>query len=872
MTMTPAPMPSLSATYRLQFHRDFPFSKAEALVPYLARLGISHLYASPITLAVAGSTHGYDVADPTRVNPELGGEDGLLSLCAALKRHGMGLIIDIVPNHMAASTQNPFWLNMLEGGPDSPAARIFDVAWDKGRLVLPVLGDPLQATIEAGQITLAVNEARGGIDVVVYGEQRFPLRQESIAELVARLPAAVHIAAAAESPDTSDRSANALDRLASSSTTLHSSSTRFQGGRIDLSGLDPVTRLAFDTVLAEADITSLLEAQHWRLAWWRTAAHDLNYRRFFNITDLAGVRVEDPEVFELVHRLPLDLVRRGLVHGLRVDHIDGLVDPATYCDRLRKAVGPDVLIVIEKILEPGESLRDWPIDGTTGYERLNDINGLFVASEGYAAFEEALRERHLVTGTATTRLASAKKQVLEASLSTEVETLTTLARDGLDTEMKAGDLTETAIRNAVVALLVHCPVYRSYATDDYSPEDSAIWQKIGAAVAAAEDPLTTAAAQVLLDRMAAPQNDSDRQFRVRFQQLGGPAMAKGYEDTELYRTPILLSVNEVGSSLDHPARSPQEVHAIFTARAVEKRRDLNPLATHDTKRGPDTRARLDALSQRPSLWLNFLATQEPVLGNLVVTEDGRVMPDAIDQVLILQTLLSAWPISPERMDGYLTKALREAKRHSNWETPDEAYEGAAKAFSAAILTEERGAPVRQALEALVEALAPATRLVSLAQTALQLTLPGTPDIYQGTEFRDFSLVDPDNRRPVDWERRSAALEAGARDESDADAEKLVFSHLLLNLRRANRALTEGDYRPLDLPASDWGWFGFERRQGDQAVRVIVPTRLPPEAADALALPAPAEPGWRTLEGMALEPGTAPIPRDALYPLVILHKG
>ncbi|MBS9476992.1 malto-oligosyltrehalose synthase [Ancylobacter sp. VKM B-3255] len=856
--MIRAPWPALTATYRLQFHRDFPFSKAEALVPYLARLGVSHLYASPITMAVPGSTHGYDVAGPTKVNPELGGEEGLLALCAALERHGMGLILDIVPNHMAASSHNPFWLDMLEGGPDSPAARIFDVAWDKGRLVLPVLGDPLQATIEAGQITLAINEARGGIDAVVYGEQRFPLRRESVAELVGRLPAAVHIAAAAAARDRSDSSA-------SSSTSLHASS----GPRTGLSDLDPVSRVALETVLAEADITSLLEAQHWRLAWWRTAAHDLNYRRFFNITDLAGVRVEDPDVFELVHRLPLDLIRRGLVHGLRIDHIDGLVDPATYCERLRSAVGADVPIFIEKILEPGESLRDWPIDGTTGYERLNDINGLFVASKGYAAFEEALRERHLITGTATSRLASAKKQVLEASLATEVDTLTALARDGLDDAMKAGDLTETAIRQGVVALLVHCPVYRSYATDDYSPDDSAIWQKISEAVAAAEDPLTAAAAQLLLARMAAPQNDSDREFRVRFQQLGGPAMAKGYEDTELYRTPILLSVNEVGSSLDHPTRTPAELHAVFAARATEKRCDLNPLATHDTKRGPDTRARLDALSQRPALWLEFLSENEADLAALAQAADGRLMPDAIDQILVLQTLLSAWPISPERMDGYLTKALREAKRHSNWETPDEAYEAACKAFSAAILSEPAGAPIRDGLETLVEQLTPATRIIGLAQVVLQHALPGTPDIYQGTEFRDFSLVDPDNRRPVDWGRRKAVLDAGT--AADPDAEKLLLTQQLLQLRRSNAALTRGDYRPLDLPAGEWGWLGFERHDGDRAVRIIIPTRVLETASEHITLPAPMEAGWRTLDGASLAAGSGEMTLPAAYPFAILHK-
>ncbi|MDF2999693.1 MAG: malto-oligosyltrehalose synthase [Xanthobacteraceae bacterium] len=661
--------PELCATYRLQLHKGFTFADAEALVPYLASLGISHLYASPITTAVPGSTHGYDVADPTRINPELGGEEGFEKLAARLAEHGMSVLLDIVPNHMAASSHNPFWMEMLERGPDCPAAKLFDVFWEKGRLLLPVLGDPLQATLEAGQLLLRA-EASGRI-VLAYADHAFPLRPESVAEL---------------------RAAAGLSEA-----------------QAPLSAGD---RAKLDAVLAAADLAAILDAQHWRLAWWRTAAHDLNYRRFFNITDLVGVRIEDPEVFEIVHRLPLDLVRRGLVHGLRIDHIDGLVDPAGYCARLRALVGPDVPLVVEKILEPGERLRDWPIDGTTGYERLNDINGLFVNAEGYRALEEDLRARHLLTDTPAKRLADAKWQVLATSLAAEVETLTRLARDGLDGDIAAGDLTEAAIRQAVTALIVHCPVYRSYATrDSHTPDDEAIWGMIRTVMEVAEDPLTNAAGAVLLERLRAPRIDSDRQFRLRFQQLSGPAMAKGFEDTELYRAPVLLCVNEVGGSLEHPARDLDEMHALNGARAAAQARDLTPLATHDTKRGPDTRARLATLSFRPDSWLNFLDETREACAALARQEAGLVLPDPLDQVMILQTLISAWPISEERIAAYLTKALREAKRHTNWETPDEAYEQAAQAFATAIVAAPESEPIRTAIGRLVEALAPAARIV-----------------------------------------------------------------------------------------------------------------------------------------------------------------
>ena len=820
--------PDLIATYRLQFHRGFTFADAQALVPYLAGLGISHLYASPITMAVPGSTHGYDVTDPTRINPELGGEAGFESLARALASHGMGMLLDIVPNHMAASSHNPFWMEMLEGGPQAPAARLFDVIWQRGRLVLPVLGQPLQATIAAGELSLRLGE--DGRILAAYADHIFPLRAETVADLTAA------------------------------------------AGLAHTRDLDERQRAALESVLAEADLATVLEGQHWRLAWWRAGAHDLNYRRFFNITDLAGVRVEEPEAFDIVHRLPLDLLKRGLIHGLRIDHIDGLVDPAAYCERLRSAVGPDVPLFVEKILEPGEALRPWPIDGTTGYERLNDINGLFVDPNGYQQLEEALRARHILVGALPARLAAAKRQVLEGSLGAEVDLLAALAREGLDEAMAAGDLTEAAIRAAVIALLVHCPVYRSYATaQGHDDEDVAIWRTIRAAIDANEDPLTAAAAALLLERVEHPARPSDIEFLVRFQQLSGPAMAKGFEDTELYRVPILLGVNEVGGSLEHPARTAAALHDIAGQRARAGTRDLIPLATHDTKRGPATRARLAALSFAPKLWLRFTDAAMPQLDAFAQLADGIAMPDPLDRHLILQTLFSAWPISSERMEGFLTKALREAKRHTSWETPNEAYEQASLAFARTLVETPEACGFRDRLEELVASLAPASRLVGLAQLVLQHTLPGTPDLYQGTEFPDFSLVDPDNRRPIDWQARATAL-AGTSGGEARDIDYFDLTCRLLALRRRSAALSRGDYQPLALAPSSWGWFGFERRHGAHAVCVIVPTRLPPDmdttAPPAIELTRPLERTWRTLEGDDVPAGARRVAVSADRPFFI----
>jgi (1->4)-alpha-D-glucan 1-alpha-D-glucosylmutase len=816
--------PTLTATYRMQFHRDFPFAAAQALVPYLAELGVSHLYASPIFAAVPGSQHGYDVTDPNRINPELGGEDGLERLHAALRRHGLGLILDIVPNHMAASPHNPYWMDVLEFGRAAPAAKFFDIDWDTdrehGRILLPVLGDALQASLAAGAITLEAEYEAGRLLAITYGETGYPLSAASAAALLAT--------AAGEEPALGDV-AVAWAELADGNPTP----SMIAKARATLGIVLPSGREALAATLANADLAAILEAQHWRLAWWRTAADDLNYRRFFNITDLIGVRVEDPEVFAATHALTLELVRAGKVDALRIDHIDGLLNPARYLRDLRAAVGPDVPILVEKILERHETLRDWPIEGTTGYERLNDINGLFIDEAGWRAFDADLRACNLITGTPAERVASAKRDVLQASLATEVDALSRLARDGLDEAMRAADLTETALRRGVVALLVHCPVYRSYATvDGHSVEDAAIWDEIAEAVARSEDPLTAAAAALLLERLKAPQTESDRQFRLRFQQLSGPAMAKGFEDTELYRNVTLLSANEVGGDIEAPWREPEEMHARYAKRAAAGASDLIPLATHDTKRGPETRARLNALSFIPERWLEFVARAEALCAPLRQSKNGLAIPDDVDFRLIQQTLLAAWPISPERMETYLVKALREAKRHSSWETPDAAYEEGCLRFARTLIGAPDAAPYRGELTSMLAEIERPARLVSLAQTILHLTLPGTPDIYQGTECPDYSLVDPDNRRPVDWTERQALLTAAPPDHA-GEAAKFDIVHRLLTVRRSGDALVSGDYAPLAFEPSPWRWLGFSRSSGRERISVTVPTRMPADPTAAL---------------------------------------
>ena len=619
-------MRRVTATYRLQLNVGFTFADAQARVAYLAALGVSHLYLSPIFAARSGSQHGYDVVDPTMISPELGGEAGFRDLAAAARQAGLGIVLDIVPNHMATDSANPAWMAVLEHGRAAPSARLFDIDWSQDRILLPVLGGALDEVLARGEIAIET-EAGTGRRVARYFDQAFPLR-----------------------PD----------------------------------GPDAGTGLA-----------DLLAAQHWRLADWHLAARELTHRRFFNITDLIGLRVEDPAVFEHVHRLPLALLKEGLVDGLRVDHVDGLADPEAYCRMLREAAGPEALLVVEKILEGDETLRDWPVDGTTGYERLNDINGLFIEEAGYQWLDAHLIERGLLAGDAHARLIAAKRQVLDEMFGSEVARLARLAAATLADE----DFSADEIAATVTALAVHSPVYRSYASErGHAPNDEAIWDKMAADIAAGEPARIAAAAGALLDAIRV---GDALALATGLQQLAGPAMAKGLEDTEFYRSAALLSANEVGADLSRPAMDIERFHARNAAALA--RRDLVPLATHDTKRGADVRARLNLLAADPAATIELMGRLSGLAAGL---PRAPAAPDGLDEWLILETLLGAWPISADRLAGYLTKAMREAKRHTRWEAPEPGYEAAVLGFARALVDSDAGQPVRDAITAALRGLNP----------------------------------------------------------------------------------------------------------------------------------------------------------------------
>jgi (1->4)-alpha-D-glucan 1-alpha-D-glucosylmutase len=823
--------PTLRATYRLQFHQGFTFADARAQIPYLVRLGISHLYASPILMSRAGSTHGYDGIDPSRIDPELGGEAGFAELAEACRAAGLGIILDIVPNHLAVDSANPLWMEALEFGADGPAGTIFDIDWAQGPVVIPTLGTTLHDAIAGGDITLRADWDTGRC-VAAYFDNHWPLRPEAIA-------------AALQMADVQDE--GSLAGLSSQWQAFEEGHARdpraIAEAREALIGLDPERRGLVDAALARMEVTAVLRRQHWRLAHWRTENDSLTYRRFFNITGLIGVRVEDPAVFDLIHAVPLALLREGAVQGLRVDHVDGLADPTGYCAKLRAEAGPEAILLVEKILGESEPLRDWPIDGTTGYERLNDINGLFVDPAGWRDLDGYLVGQRILIVDLDERLAAAKFFMLRGYFMGEIDTLARLARAICGSEPAGAEFATNALREAVLALLVRFPVYRSYGPDTASdPADAALWQTALDLVSAKDGPWIAEAARYVVGRLAKTTAGSPgAEFIRRFQQLSGPAMAKGLEDTEFYRSVALTSVNEVGGDLPQPWREPAEFHAIQIKRAAEGRRDLIPLATHDTKRGPETRARINAISHDAPGWIARVQAWQAMNAPLRQTIDGEDAPDPIDEWLIYQTLAGAWPISAERMGEYLTKAMREAKRRSFWDNPKEDYEAAVQDFARRLIEDEAAAAFRADLAEVVAGLDRTAMVTAIAQVILQITLPGTPDIYQGTEFADFSLVDPDNRRPVDYAARATALaERPDIKADDANRAKLAVTHRLLMLRAERPALfARGTYAPLDLGEP---WIGFTRRHGGESLMVVVPKARTREAPPTIAASGGGE--WR----------------------------
>jgi (1->4)-alpha-D-glucan 1-alpha-D-glucosylmutase len=911
------------ATYRLQLHAGFTFADAAAAVPYLAELGISHLYLSPVLQAAPGSTHGYDVVDPDRVNRELGGEDGFRALVGAAHAAGLGILLDIVPNHMAiAGTANRWWVDVLENGAASYYAHHFDVAWGGAdeRVLLPVLAERYGRALSSGGLQLARGRGPGPLEVRA-GELRFPMSPHALGRIVRRagerighlelqfigdalagLPPSAEVGARrrrhrdravllARLAELGDRVAHALDE------------------EIAAINADPF------------ELDAILEAQNYRLAHWSVAGSQLSYRRFFDIASLVGIRVELPDVFAAGHQRILGWVSDGTVDGLRVDHVDGLRDPEGYLRRLSEAwdeaAGPP-WIVVEKILADDEQLpTSWPVAGTTGYEVMNRLAALLVDPDGEPGLTEAFTE---YTGQAWDPVGESRRArlaVLSDALHSELARLTEVAVRACSASPACRDYTRAEIEAALAELLAGYPVYRTYLGDtgprdatrggvnrpalpgergresplsylgDTGPRDATrggVNRPALPGERGRESPLSIDTPAEPVDRAriaeaaraalaARPELDRDlvgfleaalafelpsaeaTELARATQQVSGPVVAKGDEDTLLYRQVRLLARCEVGTDLARFAIDPDEAHAGFAAGG---RHALLATSTHDAKRGEDVRARIAVLSELAEAWraavMRWRARAQAGWGD--------VAPDRVFEYTMWQTLVGAWPLAQDRAQRFAEKATREARLRTSWRRPDPAYEAARQAWLAAVYAD---AGLVDEIAAFAAELQPHGDRNSLAQLLIKLTAPGVPDFYQGSELRDGALVDPDNRQPVDLAARARRLRelvtagdaAGARAGGELGAAKLWTIQRVLALRSRAPDVLAAPYRALAASGTHARRvFAFAR--GDNLVTVV--PRLGVRASGwpdtTLALPAGT---WRdVLTGRELGGGVHPV--------------
>ena len=847
------------ATYRLQLHAGFRFSDAAAIAAYLAELGVSHVYLSPVLQAAKGSTHGYDVVDPATVNEELGGEAGHAGLQGALGEEGLGQMLDIVPNHMAVSSpDNRWWWDVLENGPSSVYAGYFDVDWgppehrengaqqagahQNSVVLLPILGDHYGRELEARKFGLAHSK---GTFTLEYFANTLPIAPRSLDQLISRaakrLPRGTEPAVRAEL----ESLGTALGRLPPSWATDHASVRERHRDkevlRARLAALCEQHVEVEDAVDAEAkavgsdvdSLDALLQRQNYRLAFWRTASEEGQYRRFFDINDLVGIRVEDPAVFADSHRLVLRWLRDGVIDALRVDHIDGLRDPLAYLRRLEEA-GSGVWALVEKILAPSERLpANWPVAGTTGYDWLNLAGGLFIKPEGALSLQRAFGS---FTGTDQLwedLVHDCKRLVLDSSLSADLTRIVERFARVCELHRRHSDHTRRELRDCLAEVIAAFSVYRTYVVPGARPAapDVAVVQRAvveaGLRVPELDGELLQFVRDVLLLRLPGA-GPAEVEMAMRFQQLTGPVMAKAVEDTAFYRYFPLLALNEVGGDPRSTGTLAADLHA-WCAEA-QKRHPFGLLATstHDTKRSEDVRARLSVLSEMADEW-GETTWRWHTLNRRHWTAD---MPGLATEWMLYQTLVGAWPIGPERVSGFLEKAVREAKLHSSWDQPNEIYERAAMHFATSVLRNRRFV---EELEEVVERVRRPGQSNSLALKLLTLTAPGVPDLYQGSELWDLSLVDPDNRRPVDYETRWKLLQelegedlAARWQEGDAQGvTKLAVVKEALALRARRPAAfgpgERGAYTPLEAggPTADHV-IAFAR--GAEAVTVI--TRWP----------------------------------------------
>jgi (1->4)-alpha-D-glucan 1-alpha-D-glucosylmutase len=926
------------ATYRIQFNAGFTFRDATALVPYLAELGISDLYASPYLQARPGSVHGYDIVEHGHLNHEIGTEHDHARMSAALREHGLGHVLDIVPNHMgiamgARGKRNRWWMSVLENGPSSPYARYFDIDWDprnpelRGKVLLPVLGGQYGRVLEAGELNLVYEAGQFRIE---YYETVFPANPRSTAAVLELACDKLNVRPSDPDRMELESIAAALRRLPPRRARDAASRAERSRERIvtrrrlrDLVYRSEVVRQAVDAAVAEYNGTpgnphsfdrldALLNDQAYRLAYWRVAAEEINYRRFFDVNDLAGVRVERPQVFQATHALILRLVREGAVTGLRIDHPDGLFDPRDYLVTLqRMTMGlertEDFYVLVEKILTGDEPLpAEWPVDGTVGYEFLNRVNELFVAPANEGKMDAIYRAFTGFRDDFENLVYEKKRLILRSSLVSELTVLTTLLDRISERNRASRDFTWGSLRDALREVIACFPVYRTYieaAPGRVTDRDRAY---IDQAVEKAKERNRATSGAIFdfvrntltlnwpdsLDERARVQH---AKFVMKFQQLTGPVMAKGVEDTTFYVYNRLVSLNEVGGEPDRFGIDPEEFHAVNLERAEKWPHALSSSSTHDTKRSEDVRARINVLSEIPEIWSERVNAWHG-FNAAKLRRDGRhPVPDANDEYLLYQSLVGVWPFGQlddqarkdlvARVQAYMEKATREAKRHTGWLNPSTAYDEGLREFVADILSGGENAFLDDFL--------PFQRIVarmgminSLAQTLVKIASPGVPDIYQGQEAWDFSLVDPDNRRPVDYELRrglmrsietrrgEVGLAEAAREMVEGWEDGRVKLHVVqtaLRLRMAfPDAFTGGAYVPL-VAEGDRAEHAvaFARTGGGAAVIVAVPRLVAtltrardfalPEAADwrGTRLPLPDELAGRyrnALTGKELRPG------------------
>jgi (1->4)-alpha-D-glucan 1-alpha-D-glucosylmutase len=855
------------ATYRLQLTADFNFDAAAGVVPYLAALGITHLYGSPFMKAAEGSTHGYDIVDHTKLNPELGGEAGFERLSAALKRHEIGLILDFVPNHVGVHfAANPWWLDVLEWGSASPHAASFDIDWDqlpyraRGGVLLPILGASYGQALESGDIELRYDANEVSFSAW-YFEHRLPIAPERYSEILRMI---VREAGAEGSP-----AGKRLLALASRYTGLRHPNRReapafkaelrtIEGGADIIEHGLSAYRAGPDRAAPTLALHHLLERQHYRLAHWRLASSDINYRRFFDVNTLAGLRVEDAGTFDAIHVLVKQLIAEGKLQGLRLDHIDGLRDPAQYFQRLRRLVREaqgshprPFYTVIEKILGEGEKLPKFSgVHGTTGYEWMNVMTQVLVDGKGLGALDEVWRQLSNQSPKLEPVLLDAKRRVLETLLTSEFTVLSRLLARIASGHYSTRDYSADSLRQALELYVLHFPVYRTYLTPSGpSADDRAlISETIDKARSdwfAADDGIfdflrDTLTMDLVKPGRAAHSAPRVRRFALKVQQFTGPLMAKSLEDTTFYRYHRLLALNEVGGDPSAKALPLPAFHAMMAARARDWPHGMTASATHDTKRGEDARMRIMALAEIPGEWTSAVARWKLLNAPHLGTEGDMRAPSATFEYMLYQTLLGAWQPDDgafaERIQAYALKAAREGKQETSWLNPHPAYEAGLKTFIDRILDRSRSSEFLDSMQTLARRVSLLGALNSLSQLTLKATMPGVPDFYQGTEFWDLSLVDPDNRRPVDFVARARALDAVERPDWQQLTKdwpsghvKLAWTRQLLKLRTELADLfTNGDYAPLEVTGTHRDHFiAYARRRGRDAAVAVVPRCFAP---------------------------------------------